>query len=84
MHMTVLYWMEPEELSGVRGSSKPWFGRSPFTLTGMGLVFHRSGSKCSCQRELLGDQGMLSWDKASISAKYRSVRNTTQKKAQAI
>lgn len=46
----------------------------------MGLGFHRSGSKCSCQREFLGDQGMLSLDKASISAKYRSIINTTYKK----
>jgi len=46
----------------------------------MGLGFHRSGSKCSCQREFLGKQGMLSLDKASNSAKYRSIINTSEKK----
>lgn len=80
MYITTLYWMELEQLSYVSGSSKPWFNRSPFTLTGMALGFHRSGSKCSCQREVLGDQGMLSLDKSSISAKYRSIINTTYKK----
>lgn len=81
-HMPTLSWMELELLSCASGSSKPWFNRSAFTSTGMGFGFHRSGSKCSCQREFLSNQCLLSLDKASISAKYRSIINTAQKKSE--
>lgn len=81
MHkMTTLYWMEPEQLSCVSGSSKPWFNTTPFIVPGMGLGLHSSGSKCSRQKEFLGNQGMLSLDKANISAKHRSIISTTYKK----
>lgn len=49
-------------------------------MAGLGLGLHSSGSKCSCQKEFLGDQDMLSLDKASISAEYRSIISTIHKK----
>lgn len=81
MHkMTTLYWMEPEQLSCISGPLKPLFNTT-FTVAGLGLSLHSSGSKCSCQKEFLGDQSMLSLEKASTSAKHRSIISTTYKKS---
>lgn len=79
IHATTFSQMELEQLTCVSGSSKSWFNRSPFALTGIGLVFQRSRSKRSYQREFLGDPSMLSLGKAGIFIKYRSIINTISK-----